>query len=635
MALRDKTPQDLPASQKFGWWMIPFASTVTRDANGLLQSVENSFDNGSRPCGTTDATKRHTISKVNGYDCAVSTDTSRGGILLQNMTGIPSGNADLCMIFIQMPQDGVVGGFRGGNNYWVDNPYPDYRMRTEKGDFTGSGTTNNTSLHTLIINRKNGVTTMRVDGTTRGTQAPSGGYNTTLGTFGIKGADANYYVLKGATLGAMLLKQAASDDDIYFFEAYFARYTGQAIPSDNPYRTALPQVDDGTTPATITGSASGTLAGLGTVAASSIAILGAAALTLGAIGGTQTASAPIAAQAQASLGGITPASVSTAPLSAASSATLGGVTGTSTSSAPVAATASAQFSPIASASAATAPITGAAAQPLGSVSTASGARSDMTATAASTLAPITASATGHAETPGGATAESTLSPVGSTASGHVIATGNAAAQLGAITAASAGAIAARAAAAGQLGAIGSAAAGSSAIGAVAATPIGSIAAAARVSSRIAATASVTLAPVGGTATATARGETADHVPSPGWARTVQPRSFTGTVARRNFHPSSTGSSRMISFPPKYADEVRHASVDFTPDLGEGETLVGAPTVTPSGDVVAESARIDDGKVLFTLRGGSADVRAVQRLFVTVETSHGQTLGEVALLTVTS
>lgn len=239
------TPQDLPADFKLGWYHFPDSSTVTLDANGKIAQIENKFDNGSRPCATADATKRHLIQKYNGYDTAFSDTTNYGGILMTNTSGLPTGNADLCMIFIQAPQDGVVGGFRGGNNFWVDNPYPDYRMRTDKGDYTLTGTTNNSTLHVLIVNRKSGTSTFRVDGMARGSQTPSGGYNTTLGTFGIKGADANYYVQKGSSLGAIVGKRAATADEMYLIEKWYSTFTGQTVQSDNPYINGLPMVADG------------------------------------------------------------------------------------------------------------------------------------------------------------------------------------------------------------------------------------------------------------------------------------------------------------------------------------------------------------------------------------------------------
>lgn len=241
------TPQDLPTEFKLGWYHFPDASTVTLDANGRIASIENKFDNGSRPCGTADATKRHLVQKYNGFDTAFSDSTNYGGILMTNTAGLPVGNADLCMIFIQAPQDGVVGGYRGGNSFWIDNPFPDYRLRTDKGDFTGTGSTNNSSLHTLIVNRKSGSTTLRVDGTVRGTHTPSGGYNTTLGTFGIKGADANYYVQKGSSLGAIVGATALSQDDMWRVEKWYSTFTGQPVPSDNPYAGGLPSLGGGPT----------------------------------------------------------------------------------------------------------------------------------------------------------------------------------------------------------------------------------------------------------------------------------------------------------------------------------------------------------------------------------------------------
>lgn len=643
MALRDWIPTDATSATPVGWFDVQTASTLTLDANNTVTEFR------SRVGGwkvTPPAVANQVPYSAIGYNSlpALLPTTDSHWLSAPAPSTLPTGSAA-----------GVMSGVaaylakRGDYTtlyYWGSANGGKARSISAAGEAVSAGYYGNdlqgnvrwTGFDRLFISAISaaGLAEQWVDGGAVQSAQKAVLSTPATSTFWL-GRSINGDVWKNPIQEVILWSGTMSASDRQKLEGYFAWRWNlvSQLPADHPYKTTKPQIDDGATPSIISAAASGTLAGLGTAAAASLAIVGAAALTLGVIGGTQTASAPVTAQGQAPLGSITSSSDSTAPLSAASSATLGGVTGAAASFAPVAATASAPLGPFASASAATAPIRGAASQSLGPLTTVSAARADVTATAASTLAPITGAATGHAETPGGATAASTLSPVGSAASGQVIATGSAAGQLGAITAASAGAVAARGAAISQLGTIGGAAAGSTAIGAVAATPLGSIASAGRGVTLIAATTSVALAPIGGTATGTARGETADHIPSPGWARTVQPRSFTSTVTRRNFYLSSTGSSRMISFPPKYADEVRHASVDFTPDLGDGETLVGAPTVTSSGDVVAESARIDGGKVLFTLRGGSADGRAVQRIAITAQTSHDQTLEEVALLTLLS
>lgn len=237
------TPLDSASATKIGFWWFPYKN-YTLDSASKVAAIANNFPDASRTCSTANAAKRHSIAQVNGYDTAFSADTTLNGILLDNTTGIPTGNADLCMIFVQMPQDGVVGGYRGGNNYWIDNPFPDYRLRTNAGDFTATGNTNNSTLHTLVVNRKAGVTTIRVDGDARGTHAPSGGYNTTLGTWGLKGADVAYYPLKGATAGGALYGGALSDDEVYKWEAWAAKVTGQTIRTDNPYKGGLPQVSN-------------------------------------------------------------------------------------------------------------------------------------------------------------------------------------------------------------------------------------------------------------------------------------------------------------------------------------------------------------------------------------------------------
>jgi len=125
-------------------------------------------------------------------------------------------------------------------------------------------------------------------------------------------------------------------------------------------------------------------------------------------------------------------------------------------------------------------------------------------------------------------------------------------------------------------------------------------------------------------------------PAPGWALQIPPRRFTASVARRLFLISSSGCSRMLNFPPKYAHEVRHAAINFAPDLSQDETLTGAPTVEViAGDIVVSGARIDGATVRFTLAQGTAASRVVQTIEVHCSTSAGQTLEEVISVTMMS
>jgi len=295
------TPQDLPSDFKLGWYHFPDSATVTLDASSKIASIENKFDNGSRPCATPSNLTRHVIQQFNGYDTAYSpTVNTHGGILMQNTTGLPTGNADLCMIFVAMSQDGVVGGYRGGNNYWVDNPFPDYRLRTNGGDFTATGSTNNTALHTAIFNRSAGKTNIRVDGTDRGTHTPTSTYNTTLGTFGIKGADNSYYVMKGSTLGAIVGKRAATADEMFLIEKWYSTFTGQTVPASNPYAASLPMVEDAGGGTTVSGTA--TMTGTGVLAASGVTMARASSAMIGTGGIAATGTA--IASGSAALSGV-------------------------------------------------------------------------------------------------------------------------------------------------------------------------------------------------------------------------------------------------------------------------------------------------------------------------------------------
>ena len=434
MATRLWTPQDLPSDFKLGWYHFPDTSTVTLDANGKIASIENKFNNGSRPCSTADATKRHLLQKVNGYDTAFSDSTNYGGILMTNTSGLPVGNADLCMIFINMPQDGVVGGYRGGQNYWVDNPYPDYRMRTDKGDFTLTGTTNNSTLHTLIVNRKSGTTYFRVDGMARGSQTPATPYNTTLGTFGIKGADAAYYVQKGASLGAIIGKRAATADEMYLIEKWYSTYTGQTVQSDNPYINGLPMVDDGTGPVVGKGDASITLGSIGLTSNATVVVQAASSTTLGNITMFSTGGVAGPAIANITLDSIGLSSTGTVIARADSATTLGSIGLTSTASARATANLAITLDPIQAGSAAINVVRANASNTLGNIglsAAAAGAFAPINANSSTTLGMIGITTAGTS--PVRADASITLGNITMSSSGQRVITAVAAGTLGNVT----------------------------------------------------------------------------------------------------------------------------------------------------------------------------------------------------------
>jgi len=252
VALRRGTFFDLPADLSLALFCFPIASSVILDANGKIEGIRDVIGDGSLLARTADSTKRHTLAKINGFDSAYSADTNSNGILLTDYSKLPLGDAERHMTWVVVSQDGVVGGYRGGGRqYWIDNPFPDYRLRTNVADYTGSGTTNNSQLHGLSLNHRNisGATSrsqMVVDGSQRLDQPVT--LNTSLGTYGIKGAELAYYTMKGNTVLHYIGKRAATVDEQYKIDSACQFYTGMALPSGHPYATTPWMVDDGASP---------------------------------------------------------------------------------------------------------------------------------------------------------------------------------------------------------------------------------------------------------------------------------------------------------------------------------------------------------------------------------------------------
>ncbi|WP_271300622.1 phage fiber-tail adaptor protein [Sphingomonas sp. CV7422] len=618
------TPQDLPADFKLGWYHFPDSSTVTLDANGKIASIENKFDNGSRPCATADATKRHLLRQYNGFDTAFSDTTSYGGILMTNTSGLPTGNADLCMIFIQAPQDGVVGGYKGGTNYWVDNPYPDYRMRTDKGDYTLTGTTNNSTLHVLIVNRKSGTSTFRVDGMARGSQTPSGGYNTTLGTFGIKGADTNYYVQKGSSLGAIVGKRAATADEMYLIEKWYSTFTGQTVQSDNPYINGLPMVADASDSTGVTGTAATTLTAVAAASTALLAIAGAAAITLSPVSSTAAGSAPIAAQASSALGPIGAAGAGGLAVSGSGAAAPGTITGAAAGALPITGTGAAQIGSVTAAASGSLPVSGAGSATLGPVTSTSASRADISGTASATLGPVIASGTGGTGQLTTGQAAIVLAPVTAAAAGALPVSAAAATSLGAITAAGGGQLAARGQAAATLGAVTVAAVGSAPRAARAAAQLAPIGAVAAGSLPIAGIGAATLGPI--TIAATAIGDPdrpvgpAIILPQHRFVVPARQRSF--TVPRRS-RAFIIRKGICMSSITKYPAEERQYQADWTADLA-GQTITGDPAATSSDPTLTVDGVDMAGAIMkYWLRGGTSG-RAATITFV-APTSGGEDL----------
>jgi hypothetical protein len=290
MALRRGTFFDLPADLSLALFSFPISSSVILDGNGKIEGIRDVIGDGTLIARTADSTKRHTLAKINGFDSAYSADTNSNGILLTDYSKLPVGDAERHMTWVVVSQDGVVGGYRGGGRqYWIDNPFPDYRLRTNVADYTGSGSTNNSQLHGLSLNHRNisGATSrsqMIVDGSQRLDQPVT--LNTSLGTYGIKGAELAYYTMKGNTVLHYIGKRAATVDEQYKIDSICQTYTGMTLPAGHPYASTPWMVDDGAGSATFGSSftfamavaqATAIISANGASSASSIAIAAATA----------------------------------------------------------------------------------------------------------------------------------------------------------------------------------------------------------------------------------------------------------------------------------------------------------------------------------------------------------------------
>lgn len=247
MALRPWTPQDLPADFKLVWYHIPDSATVSLDANSKIASVANKFTNKANPATTRNEARRNSIRKSNGYDTAYG-DGNQYGILVSDLTGFPTGNADRFMMLVAVNDGGsVLWGYKhdnGGSNYWVDS---DFSLKCNSNTGLNGGAVSRNVLHTYVANHKDGITTLRLDGVQRARGAVTiTGVTPANESVGIKGAQENFFTFTGGTLAAMYSTRAATADEMYLIEYWYAGFTGQAIPADNPYRNNPPMVDDGT-----------------------------------------------------------------------------------------------------------------------------------------------------------------------------------------------------------------------------------------------------------------------------------------------------------------------------------------------------------------------------------------------------
>lgn len=249
MALRPWTPQDLPADFKLVWYHVPDSATVTLDANNKVAAVANKFTNKVNPATTRNEARRNSIRKSNGYD-TVYGDGNQYGVLVNDMTGFPQGNADRFMMLVAVNDGGsVLWGYKhdnGGSNYWVDS---DFTLKCNSNTGLNGGAVSRNVLHTYVANHKDGISTLRLNGVQRARGAVTiTGATPANESIGIKGAQENFFTYTGGTLAAMYGSRAATADEMWLIEYWYSTYTGQPVAADNPYRDNPPMVDDGTVP---------------------------------------------------------------------------------------------------------------------------------------------------------------------------------------------------------------------------------------------------------------------------------------------------------------------------------------------------------------------------------------------------
>jgi hypothetical protein len=630
MAQRAFTFQDLAADFKLT--LHDMASGVTLDANGKIASIANSFGNGANPAITanTNSARRHSPVTYNGYPTAFSDSTSYDGILISDTSAFPKGNEDRYMMVINLSQDGIVFGYRGdgANIYCVDNPYnPGYRLYTT-GNPTLTGTTapSANSLHCLELVHQSSVTRMYVDGALNGTL--NAVLATTIKKIGIKGAEADYYTMKGYMALALMGKRAPTQDEQWRIQWKAAQITGRPLPASNPYYNTTPMVDDGAT-TIVTGSSFSTIASFVAASAAGLAIVGAASLALAGIGSTSTASPPTAAQAQASLGAIASAGIGSISATGAAATSLQSIGTAGAGTLPVHANGTIALADVVSGSTGAISIAGAASTTLDPIDTVSASRADVRGSANTKIGSVAGSSTAGGQSLATASAASVLGSVSTGSTGSAPLAGNASIALAPTASNSGAAAAVRGAGAIAFGSIVAASSAGLPVGALGAAVLGGVQSAAAGAALVSGVSSVELAAISGTAFATVGQDTGGQLVGPGWTVSAIPRRFVASAIRRSFIVSSTGCKRMLNFPPKYAHKVRNAVVDFAPALSNGEGLIGQPTVAVmKGDLAVSAARIEGAAVHFTLSGGTAAAKVVQWVEVHCPTDGDQVLEEV-------
>lgn len=281
MAIRQWTPADLPASFKLFEYDFALNAKIALDGSNQIVTITDNWSGRVASGGAVGY--RRPLSQATGVQSAFKSGSASDpsyadGIIVNDLTGLPSGNADRFMGFAVSMVDGIVGGYRGTGNgyYFLDSPSPGMRLTTGTTSRTAPVTTAKNTPNWVTASHASSVTTVRVNGVTVAT------YNVTLATvlsaFGIAGAQRDYYNLVGHTLYVVVGKRAPTQDEAWRLEWWVAtNKTKKAIPTDNPYSTSPPMYDDGLGP--YTGTVSVTTEDATTSSAARLYVKGATAYT--------------------------------------------------------------------------------------------------------------------------------------------------------------------------------------------------------------------------------------------------------------------------------------------------------------------------------------------------------------------
>lgn len=244
------SPSDLPADFKLFEWDFARDDLIALDANGGISSIADTWQ--GRLAGTASVNDRRKLAAFNGVQGAFKpgsgADTRADGIILSDLTGLPAGNADRYLGFAAVAIDGIIGGYRGNTDkiYCFDTPSdPGLRFYYDTNRVTSQLPVDKTLAHFYAGKHASSVSKLRVDGMDAGTYPAT--LQTVLDSFGIAGAQTDFYGIVGYSFYAIVGKRAPTQDEEWLIEAWVAKYkTKRTVPNDNPYRTTLPMVPDGT-----------------------------------------------------------------------------------------------------------------------------------------------------------------------------------------------------------------------------------------------------------------------------------------------------------------------------------------------------------------------------------------------------